>query len=466
MKSTRTFFLWLVAAAWLFTGVAVQAQSNADAVLSLDYVGNDLTGGNGTDDGVTSGVVAGAGTSIVVEIFAAGVTANLTGASITLTADQSIVRLDPTVDAAGTSSVLAGSFALALPGTDSTQSVGAFGPTALTNDLVARVGLITVADVTDQEFSIDIAVNLAVSTSDSRTINASMSFNAVPKVVVDSPSEEIPRGGVSPTITATASNFAAGATITISAAKTDGAADISLTDNGDGTATITASGSGFATADITASDGTTTTSAVSVMFSEQVPAELAAFGGSIVDEGVSLNWTTTSQTNNAGWQVMRSTDGITYEVVSDLVLGAGTSDAVLNYDFEDTAIPSIEKVFYRLDQVDLDGAIHSSAPIEVILGARFLDLPNEFGTHVYPNPFNPATTIAYDLPSDSAVSIVIYDALGQEIRRLVTEQKAAGRYTIQWDALDNLGRGVGSGVYIAKVEAGQFSASQKMLLLK
>ena len=163
---------------------------------------------------------------------------------------------------------------------------------------------------------------------------------------------------------------------------------------------------------------------------------------------------------------MRSVDGISYEVVSDLVPGAGTSDAVINYDFSDKAIPAVEKVFYRLDQVDLDGAIHSSAPIEVILGARFLDLPSEFGTHVYPNPFNPATTIAYDLPSDSAVSIVIYDALGQEIRRLVTEQKAAGRYTIQWDALDNLGRGVGSGVYIAKVEAGQFSASQKMLLLK
>ena len=102
----------------------------------------------------------------------------------------------------------------------------------------------------------------------------------------------------------------------------------------------------------------------------------------------------------------------------------------------------------------------------MILGARFLDLPTEFGTHIYPNPFNPATTIAYDLPSESAVSIVIYDALGQEVRRLVTEQKNAGRYTVQWDALDNLGRGVGSGVYIAKVEAGQFSASQKMLLLK
>ena len=53
---------------------------------------------------------------------------------------------------------------------------------------------------------------------------------------------------------------------------------------------------------------------------------------------------------------MRSTDGITYEVVSDLLPGAGTSDAVLNYGFEDSNVPGAESVFYRLDQIDLDGA--------------------------------------------------------------------------------------------------------------
>ena len=60
----------------------------------------------------------------------------------------------------------------------------------------------------------------------------------------------------------------------------------------------------------------------------------------------------------------------------------------------------------------------------------------------------------------------IYDVIGQEVRRLVSEQKIAGRYHMQWDARDNLGRSVSSGVYIAKVSAGSCSASQKMLLLK
>lgn len=463
MKSSRMVFLWLVAAAWLFTGVDVQAQSNPDAVLTVDLVGSAGEAGNKMDDGVTSGVVAGSGTVIILELFGVPIDVGLTGAEVSIAGtDLSLVTLGD-----GPIGVLQTPFGVVLPGTDSTQALGSLtGPIVPPDGFISQINLVTVADVTGVEFTVNFAVEIAAGTTDKRTISTTISFNAVPKIELGGDAiAEIPRGGTSPAITIVHSNFAADATVTFTVTQTGGSATISESVDGS-TLSLTASGSGFATADVTASDGTTTTSAISVTFSEQVAAELATFGGSVLEESVHLDWTTTSQTNNAGWQVMRSVDGITYEIVSDVLPGAGTSDAVLNYGFEDKDVPSVETVFYRLDQIDLDGAIHSSAPIEVILGARFLNLPTEFGTHVYPNPFNPATTIAYDLPTDSAVSIVIYDALGQEIRRLVTGQKAAGRYTIQWDALDNLGRGVGSGVYIAKVEAGQFRASQKMLLLK
>jgi hypothetical protein len=464
MKRSRTIFVWLAAAAWLFTGVNVHAQSNTDAVLTVDFVGTGTAAGNGVDDGVTGGAVSGAGTTVILELFATPITTGIIGADISISGTNlSLIKLDKTKSPVAN---LDTPFGVVLPGTDSTQSLGSLsGPVTPTAGFIGRVKLVTVADVTGTEFSVTVNLVIAASTADKRTITKVINLNAVPKVTLDKSIVEIPRGGVSPTITITASGFAAGATVSFNVTKTGGTATISKTESG-ATATLTASGPGFVTADVTATDGTTTTAAVSITFSEQVPAELAAFGGSILDHGVRLNWTTTSQTNNAGWMVMRSTDGITYEVVSDLLPGAGTSDAVLNYGFEDSNLPGVESVYYRLDQLDLDGAIHSSAPIEVVLGARFLNLPTEFGSRVYPNPFNPATTIAYDLPSDSAVSIVIYGALGQEVRRLVTEQKAAGRYSIQWDALDNFGRSVGSGVYIAKIEAGQFTASQKMLLLK
>ena len=116
-------------------------------------------------------------------------------------------------------------------------------------------------------------------------------------------------------------------------------------------------------------------------------------------------------------------------------------------------------------RLTLDGTINRSNAIEVLLGARFT-LPTEFSSAVYPNPFNPRTTISYDLPSDATVSIVIYDAIGQEIRHLVSQHYTAGRYSVQWDAKDHLGRSVGSGVYIAKIVAGPNTAIQKMLLLK
>ena len=204
---------------------------------------------------------------------------------------------------------------------------------------------------------------------------------------------------------------------------------------------------------------------ITLTFSQLNPAELASFDGAMQEDRVVLNWSTVSQTNNAGWQITRSVDGETFEAVGEFVQGAGTSDALMNYTFEDKNLPGVEKVYYRLEQVDLDGSVSQSNVIEVLLGAR-MPLPTEFAINVYPNPFNPSTTISYELPEGAPVSVVIYDVLGQQVRRLISQFNAAGRYSIQWDARDNQGRGVASGVYIAKVDAGTATLSQKMLLLK
>ncbi|MDE2999118.1 MAG: T9SS type A sorting domain-containing protein [Gemmatimonadota bacterium] len=207
------------------------------------------------------------------------------------------------------------------------------------------------------------------------------------------------------------------------------------------------------------------TEAVTFAFSQLNPAELASFDGAMQENQVVLNWSTVSQTNNAGWRILRSVDGETFEAVGDFVQGAGTSDALMNYSFEDKNLPGVEKVYYRLEQVDLDGSISKSNVIEVLLGAR-MPLPTEFAVNVYPNPFNPSTTISYELPEGAPVSVVIYDVLGQQVRHLISQFNSAGRYSVQWDARDNQGRGVASGVYIAKVDAGTATLSQKMLLLK
>ena len=83
-----------------------------------------------------------------------------------------------------------------------------------------------------------------------------------------------------------------------------------------------------------------------------------------------------------------------------------------------------------------------------------------------PNPFNPATQIAYDLNESSEIRLVIFNNLGQEVRVLVNEYQTAGQYRISWDGKDATGRGVASGLYLYRLSSGNVSQTRQMLLLK
>jgi hypothetical protein len=85
----------------------------------------------------------------------------------------------------------------------------------------------------------------------------------------------------------------------------------------------------------------------------------------------------------------------------------------------------------------------------------------------YPNPFNPETTIKYQLPNAGDVTLEVYNMLGQVVRTLVSEQQNAGRYVLQWDATSDAGHALSSGIYFYRIQAGgEFQSVKKMLLLK
>ncbi|MBU0529651.1 T9SS type A sorting domain-containing protein, partial [bacterium] len=84
----------------------------------------------------------------------------------------------------------------------------------------------------------------------------------------------------------------------------------------------------------------------------------------------------------------------------------------------------------------------------------------------YPNPFNPATTITFDLSEDTDVKILIYDMAGRLIRELVNQPMNVGTKTISWDSKDNLGQSVSGGIYFYKLQAGDFTQTKKMVLMK
>jgi hypothetical protein len=79
----------------------------------------------------------------------------------------------------------------------------------------------------------------------------------------------------------------------------------------------------------------------------------------------------------------------------------------------------------------------------------------------YPNPFNPSTTIAYELPGPVHVSLSVYDILGRQVSVLVDEDKDAGAYQVKFDA-----GGLASGVYIYRMQAGNYSGTRRLLLMK
>ena len=93
----------------------------------------------------------------------------------------------------------------------------------------------------------------------------------------------------------------------------------------------------------------------------------------------------------------------------------------------------------------------------------------------FPNPFNPATTIQYALPHAADVELTVYNVVGQPVRTLVAEHQSAGRYAVEWDATDDSGHRLSSGMYFYRLQAStraqpgtgkDFREVKKMLLLK
>jgi hypothetical protein len=95
------------------------------------------------------------------------------------------------------------------------------------------------------------------------------------------------------------------------------------------------------------------------------------------------------------------------------------------------------------------------------------NLPTQF--HVfnnYPNPFNPSTTITYELARDQKINISIFDLLGRQVKTLVNEEQTAGLKRVSWNATNDLGKPVAGGVYLCSIMAGESRKSIKMVLLK
>ncbi|MDQ3022046.1 MAG: T9SS type A sorting domain-containing protein [Bacteroidota bacterium] len=187
-----------------------------------------------------------------------------------------------------------------------------------------------------------------------------------------------------------------------------------------------------------------------------LPVELSSFTSTIDIRDVTLNWTTASELNNAGFDVERSVVNGSWSRVGN-VTGNGTSTSLNSYSYTDRNLAS-GKYNYRLKQIDLNGNFtYYDLSNEVNIG-----IPTKFDlSQNYPNPFNPTTKISYDIPFDAKVSIKLFDVSGREVATLVNSIQTAGYYTIDFN-----GSNLASGVYFYRLTANDFVQSKRMMIVK
>ena len=191
-----------------------------------------------------------------------------------------------------------------------------------------------------------------------------------------------------------------------------------------------------------------------------VPVELTGFTAAVYGNTVQLKWTTATELNNQGFEIQRAVadngEAQQWQAIG-FKEGAGSSTEETAYLYNDD-ISSLNAALlkYRLKQIDFNGAFTFSDEIEVI------PLPGTFALEQnYPNPFNPETKIRFSVPQSCDVSIKLFNSIGEEVRTILENHFDPGKYAVDFKS-DNLP----SGVYFYRLNAGNFSITKKMTILK
>jgi hypothetical protein len=191
-----------------------------------------------------------------------------------------------------------------------------------------------------------------------------------------------------------------------------------------------------------------------------LPVELTSFTSTVSGTDVTLNWATSKEINNSGFDIERSSVASEWTKVGN-VSGNGTTNETRSYSFTDKNLAS-GKYSYRLKQIDFNGNyeyFNLSNEIEIGVPQKF-DLAQN-----YPNPFNPSTKINFALPKDGNIVMSVFDNSGRLVSKVAEGFRTAGYYSVDFSAAN-----LSSGVYFYKLEftgsGSEFTKTMKMTVLK
>jgi hypothetical protein len=186
-----------------------------------------------------------------------------------------------------------------------------------------------------------------------------------------------------------------------------------------------------------------------------LPVEFGSLDALAGDGQVQLRWNTLSESDNASFEIKR--DGQSVASIES----QGNTATEHRYTWTDRGVVNGRTYHYALSSVSMEGVREALASVDATPLSN-AGTPVEFALHpAFPNPFNPTTSLSFTLPEAADVTLVVYDATGREVATLVDEHYNAGSYSADFHAA-----GLSSGLYFARLQAGSFSAIQKLALLK
>ncbi|MCK4640151.1 MAG: T9SS type A sorting domain-containing protein [Candidatus Marinimicrobia bacterium] len=220
----------------------------------------------------------------------------------------------------------------------------------------------------------------------------------------------------------------------------------------------------------TATPGTRNTSQTSGDMS--LPVSLQDFNAVSGNSKVTLSWVTESETENLGFNLYRGTNnnGEFLMLNAELIAGHGSTSERHEYSYVDRDVVNGVTYCYKLEDVDYAGKaklhdkVVSATPASKESDANI----NEFRLYpCYPNPFNPETTLRFELTEAARISVQIYDLLGNRITTLTNAAFQPGEHNLTWNGRDHQNRLVGTGIYFLQISGDHgISHTEKVIFLR
>ena len=206
-----------------------------------------------------------------------------------------------------------------------------------------------------------------------------------------------------------------------------------------------------------------------------LPVQLCLFNATIEQSNVLLHWQTQSELDNLGFLVQRRQADHSWQTIASFEFlqqleGRGSATNPADYFYRDADVKA-GQYFYRLVDVSINGEMHYHQSISVTVNKNsstgVANTPATFKLFpAFPNPFNPQTTISFEIFRTLAVDLSVFDINGHKVATLMNKMTPAGRYRQVWNGEDDAGVQLGSGLYLIILRSGAEQQTRKVMLIR